>query len=201
MICVKCTTVWMEVTNSDQLHPLTTRWSREPGCYQGLRSQNQNKFFHLLCSLLLFIVFTNTFWLKVNAEYGATQKLNCFLPFIIIRSLYNGRQYLNYKSPMEVFDAGWIHTAAEGQIKIRGFTSSCDVCYKNGNITCGSQVFNQAFLSFFVYFFFKYFSLCESSQCTDDILHLLYTNLKEGTPFREEQVYCIDWVWFKWHLA
>ena len=102
---------------------------------------------------------------------------------------------------MEVFDAGWIHTAAEGQIQISGFMSTCDVCYKNENITCGShRVFNQAFLSFFC-LFFKYFLPCESSKCTDDIFYLLNKNLKEGTPFREEHVYCIDCVWFKWHLA
>ena len=150
LICVKSMTVWMEVTNSDQLHPLTTRWSCEPGCYQGLWSQNQNKFFHLFCVHCFFYSFY--FDLSKCRIRCDSKTHNYFLPFIIIRSLYNGRQYLNYKSPMEVFDAGWIHTAAEGQFKIRGFTSTCDVCYIKENITCGSHVFNQAFLSFLFIF-------------------------------------------------
>lgn len=40
---------------------------------------------------------------------------------------------------MEVFDSGWIHTKPSGQIKVKGFTSTCDVFYKNENITCGSR--------------------------------------------------------------
>lgn len=80
---------------------------------------------------MLLLLFQGCSGIELKINY------NCFLPFIIvIRSLYNGRQFLNYKSSVEVSDTGRIHTA-EGETRM----STCDVFYRNGNITCGADFF------------------------------------------------------------
>lgn len=134
---------------------------------------------------------------KNKQQYASEPKTkahNCFLPFIFIRSLYNGRQYLNYKSPEGcVCDTGWIHSCWGDKLKSE-VVSTCKVFVLVEDLTCGSQTVKSGCWCSVIF-------LCKSSVNPASVQRTSFIcsnkTLKEGFPLREEkQVYCIDWGWF-----
>lgn len=145
---------------------MTTRWSDWPvypeSPWIDYREQD----------LFLVQVYSSPSW---NCWYWIKHELGTFSPIYFIRSLYNGRQYLNYKSSVELI-CHWIDSRQP---------NLCDTCH----VFCLQKTSLVHLFSHKTFLFFFFFNCC-ASPTSDQRASL---NITQGG---DTQVYCIVLVWF-----